>query len=235
MSLPSGYKRLEYIQSSRKQKQYINTGFKPNNNTRVVMDAELESGTGNIGLFGARVSANSKNYALAWIGSYFRSDYNTVYTQTWKVSQTTRRIYDKNKETSTIDGVSQSYINKTFQVPVNLVLLANNQNGSIKWFASAKLYSCQIYDNGTLIRDYIPCQTTAGEIGLWDDVNSVFYGNAGTGTFTAGPVKVSSLNLPVNIGGTWKDANEAFVNIGGIWKTVDAAFVNIGGTWKELS
>lgn len=232
MSLPSGYKRLEYIQSS--GKQYINTGFKPNNNTRVVMDAELASGTGNYALFGARLSFDADNYALAWIGSYFRSDYNTVYTQKWKVSQTTRRIYDKNKETSTIDGVSQSYINKTFQVPVNLALLANNQNGNITWFASAKLYSCQIYNNGTLIHDYIPCQTTAGEIGLWDDVNSVFYGNAGTGTFTAGPVKVSSLNLPVNIGGTWKDANEAFVNIGGIWKTVDAAFVNIDGTWKEL-
>ena len=232
MSLPRGYKRLEYIQSS--GKQYINTGFKPNNNTRVVMDAELASGTGNIGLFGARVSANSNNYALAWIGSYFRSDYNTAYTQKWKVSQTARRIYDKNKETSTIDGVSQSYINKTFQVPVNLALLANNQNGSIIWFASAKLYSCQIYDNGTLIRDYIPCQTTAGEIGLWDALNKMFYRNAGTGTFVGGPVKVSSLNLPVNIGGTWKDANEVFVNIGGTWKTVEAAFVNIGGTWKEL-
>ena len=47
-------------------------------------------------------------------------------------------------------------------------------------------------------------------------------------------IKVDSLNLPVNIGGTWKDANEAFVNIGGTWKTVEAAFVNIGGTWKEL-
>ena len=45
---------------------------------------------------------------------------------------------------------------------------------------------------------------------------------------------VDSLNLPVNIGGTWKNANEVFVNIGGTWKTVEAAFVNIGGTWKEL-
>ena len=232
MSLPRGYKRLEYIQSS--GKQYINTGFKPNNNTRVVMDAELASGTGNIGLFGARVSANSNNYALAWIGSYFRSDYNTAYTQTWKVSQTTRRIYDKNKETSTIDGVSKSYTNVTFQVPVNLALLANNQNGNITWFASAKLYSCQIYDNGTLVRDFVPCINASGEVGLYDLVGKQFYGNAGTGTFTAGPVKVSSLNLPVNIGGTWKDANEAFVNIGGTWKTVEAAFVNIGGTWKEL-
>ena len=186
MSLPSGYKRLEYIQSS--GTQYIDTGFKPNQDTRVTMDAELASGTGNIGLFGARVSANSNNYALAWIGSYFRSDYNTAYTQKWKVSQTARRIYDKNKETSTIDGVSQSYINKTFQVPVNLALLANNQNGRIMWFASAKLYSCQIYDNGTLVRDFVPCINASGEVGLYDLVGKQFYGNAGSGTFRAGPV-----------------------------------------------
>ena len=185
MSLPSGYKRLEYIQSS--GKQYINTGFKPNNNTRVVMDAELARGTGNHALFGARLSFDADNYALAWIGSYFRSDYNTVYTQKWEVSQTTRRIYDKNKETSTIDGVSQSYINEAFQVPVNLALLANNQDGSIMWFASAKLYSCQIYDNGTLIRNYIPCINASGEVGLYDLVGKQFYGNARTGTFTAGP------------------------------------------------
>ena len=52
--------------------------------------------------------------------------------------------------------------------------------------------------------------------------------------FVGSYIKVDSLNLPVNIGGTWKDANEVFVNIGGTWKTVEAAFVNIGGTWKEL-
>lgn len=61
------------------------------------------------------------------------------------------------------------------------------------------LYSCQIYDNGTLIRDYIPCQTTAGEIGLWDDANSVFYGNAGTGAFSAGPVVAVIPDAPSNL------------------------------------
>lgn len=184
IELPSGYTQVDYIQSS--GSQYIDTGFKPNNNTRVVMDAELVSMKGNFGLFGARVSANSNNYALAWIGSYFRSDYNTVYTQKWEVSQTTRRIYDKNKETTVIDGVSQSYTNATFQVPVNLVLLANNQNGSITWFASAKLYSCKIYDNGNLIRDYVPCKSENDVAGLYDIVNGIFYENAGTGTFSAG-------------------------------------------------
>ena len=87
------------------------------------------------------------------------------------------------------------------------------------------------YDNDVLVRDYIAAKLSDGTVGLYDKLSGLLYINAGTGTFEAGP---SSLNLPVNIGGTWKDANEAFVNIGGTWKTVEAAFVNIGGTWKEL-
>lgn len=38
MSLPSGYTPLEYIKSS--GTQYINTGFNPNQNTRVVVDVK---------------------------------------------------------------------------------------------------------------------------------------------------------------------------------------------------
>jgi hypothetical protein len=54
-----------------------------------------------------------------------------------------------------------------------------------------RLYSCKIwkttaYEGAPLIRDFIPCKNASGEVGLWDDVNSVFYGNAGTGTFIAG-------------------------------------------------
>lgn len=59
-------------------------------------------------------------------------------------------------------------------------------------------------------------------------------GHTGNGYARITAIKVDSLNIPVNIGGAWKDANEAYVNIGGSWKTVEAAYVNIGGTWKEL-
>ena len=59
-------------------------------------------------------------------------------------------------------------------------------------------------------------------------------GHTGNGYARITAIKVGTLNLPVNIGGTWKDANEVFVNIGRTWKTVETAFVNIGGTWKEL-
>lgn len=49
------------------------------------------------------------------------------------------------------------------------------------------MYSCKIYDNETLVRDFVPCKNATGAVGLYDTVEGQFYANAGTGTFTAGP------------------------------------------------
>lgn len=76
--------------------------------------------------------------------------------------------------------------------------------------------------------------TIAGNASMPNTSGGTETGHTGNGYARITAIKVASLNLPVNIGGTWKDANEAFVNIGGTWKTVEAAFVNIGGIWKEL-
>lgn len=184
-SLPNGYTQVEYIESS--GTQYIDTGFKPNNNTRVVTDAEYLSTAGtNPVLFGARTAASSKTYVLMYTSGNFRSDYNNVYTQTWSAALTDRRVFDKNKETTTIDGVSQSYTNAAFQCDYNLYLLGLNNAGTAQWFPTARLYSCQIYDNDELIRNYVPCTNADGTAGLYDLVNGAFYANAGTGSFTAG-------------------------------------------------
>lgn len=234
MSLPSGYRQLEYIQST--GTQYIDTGFKPNNNTRVLCDIDIETSNATTAvIFGGRDSIASKSFVLWKISATaFRSDFGSSTVQV-AVTPTGRHVIDKNKAVCTVDDTSATNTSATFQASYNLTLFAVNGAGTIdSRRVIAKLYSCKVYDNGTLIRDFIPCLKSDGSVGLWDDVNSLFYGNAGPGAFTAGPVKVSSLNLPVNIGGTWKDANEVFVNIGGTWKTVEAAFVNINGTWKEL-
>ena len=79
--------------------------------------------------------------------------------------------------------------------------------------------------------------TIAGNASMPSPSGGTETGHTGNGYARITAIKVdslNSLNLPVNIGGTWKDANEAFVNIGGTWKAVEAAFVNIGGTWREL-
>ena len=80
---------------------------------------------------------------------------------------------------NTIDAIS-------FTSAYNLWLFANNNNGTAQLTGSEKLYSCQIYDNGLLERDYIPAMLSNGEVGLYDRVFREFYRNAGAGEFIAG-------------------------------------------------
>ena len=219
---------LEYIQGS--GTQYINTGIMPNQDTRLDLQASFAQ-TGSHTIVGADLGWTANGFS---IGVGF-AHYGTETSNINGMNDGLMHLISMDKNTLSVDGVSvYAFSAQTFFVGYPLVLFANNRSGSIEEITTMTLCSSQIYDNGTIVRNYIPCQTSSGEIGLWDALNNMFYCNVGSGTFAAGPVKVSPLNLPVNIGGTWKNANEVFVNIGGTWKTVDSAYVNIGGTWKEL-
>lgn len=55
------------------------------------------------------------------------------------------------------------------------------------WSANWNASSLKAYDtNGVLIRDYVPCVNGSAVAGMYDLVESKFYTNAGTGTFTSG-------------------------------------------------
>ena len=220
---------LEYIQGS--GTQYINTLFIPKSTSKVVSDFQItEKRSKNNDVFGVVGQFSFRQYANS---DFFRTVCGSVADFETSVSILSRHVVEKTMTETKIDGL-YSVSTDASTVSNTIFLFAYNAGSYVSNYGYLKLYSCQIYDNGTLIRDYIAAKLSDGTVGLYDKLNSLFYINAGTGTFTAGPVKVSPLNLPVNIGGTWKNANEVFVNIGGTWKTVESAFVNIGGTWKEL-
>lgn len=185
--LPDGYTQLEYIESS--GTQHIDTGFKPNQDTKVVIDANWTTNdtSNNSALFGVRTSSSSKGYYWGWMATAAcRSGYNASYYYEWRIDPTVRRSVIKDKNTTTVDGTSHSWDYATFQCDYNMSLFALNQANTIQWYAKARIYSCKIYDNGTLIRDYVPCKNSSGTVGLYDIVNGVFYDNAGTDAFTAG-------------------------------------------------
>lgn len=190
MSLPKGYKRLKYIQSS--GTQYIDSLFTPNQDTRVVVEAEFAVTSAVTSLFGARSGNKSNDYSFGSYSNYYRSHYGTdgsnfdtsiVFSEKFKI--------DKNKNITTIgESNTLTAAASEFTCPSSMTLFtfSDSSGARTEYCATAKFYSCQIYDNGTLVRDFIPCQNASGSVGLWDAVNSVFYGNAGTGTFAAGPV-----------------------------------------------
>ena len=188
--LPSGYTKLEYIQST--GTQYVDTGFKHNQNTRVVMHVKPVSITANAWAFEGRTSSDCRKGVFFYYssGSLWNADY---YDRNGRksfsgISSTADLNIDYDKNTCTVNGVSVNFTAKTFQSTFNLTLLACNTGGSVAGYLSAKLYSCQIYDNDVLVRDFVPCINASGEVGLFDMVNRQFYGNAGTGTFTGSEV-----------------------------------------------
>ena len=193
-NLPEGYTQVEYIQSS--GTQYIDTGFKPNQDTRVVMDAQLNAvPSAHAFLFGGRTGSGSNSFTFLWYATpkTFRADYgvNDGGLDS-SVSATSRLKLDYNKNIVNLNGTVYSHTYQTFASPANMTLFCVNSNGTKSAYASMKLYSLQIYDNGVLARDYVPCKNSSGVAGLFDMVNSAFYQNAGTGTFTVGATQGST-------------------------------------------
>lgn len=178
------YRRVEYIEST--GGQYIDTEFIPNQDTRIVCDFAL-IGSVNEVLFGARASSSSKGIGF-WKRSagYFASQYNGTIINSSIANDVSRHTVDANKNIVYMDGEQIiTHSTGSFTSPVTMLLFAVNENGSVENNAKAKLYSCQIYDNGTLIRDYVPVIDEHGVAGLYDSINDTFSSSATT-NFIAG-------------------------------------------------
>lgn len=183
LKLPEGYTLLKYIEST--GTQYIDTGFKPNNNTRVVMDAQMLDITTARFYFGARTSTYTVNCNVLISSSTIRSDYGESKINVTGVSATDRVLIDKNKNICIVNNSTITNTSSTFQGAYNLYLFASNEGGKAGYYGVLKLYSCKIYDNDILIRDYLPCINPDGVSGLYDVVNNVFYTDSAGGSFIA--------------------------------------------------
>ena len=195
VALPSGYTQLEYIQSS--GTQYINTNFKPNGQSRIIMDCAPTSISSTFCFYCARSAPSatvSDTNTLFFASNAYREDY---YGQSASTSgyygANTRIVIDNNKGNIKIGNYSISNSPVSTLSPMPWILMASAKNSgsavdtsSLGNYASMKLYSCKIYNNGTLVRNLVPAKNSGGTIGLYDLVNSAFYTNAGSGTFTAG-------------------------------------------------
>ena len=188
-SLPSGYTQVEYIESS--GTQYIDTGIYPNQNTKVVMDVQMTSANtaeATNAFFGVRTSASSEAYGVHWNHSTERLFlfYNDGYSYASMTEMPPRLTVTQDKNILTFGSVSITRTYGAFECEYPMFLLAFNLAGTADWMLKGRLYSTLVYDNGVLVRDFVPCVNSSGTAGLYDLVNNVFYINAGTGAFTVG-------------------------------------------------
>lgn len=213
--LPDGYTQVDYIQSSRTQ--YIDTGIKGNENTKIIakvnyleagmLIGDISTATSAISLYYAYNNASSINRfgnksASGVIKDY---DYNNIH------------ILQTNKNGISVDGTllnNWGTVND-FETTNNMFLFRCNSSDRI---GSLKLYYCKIYNGNTLVRDFIPCyRNSDNEVGLYDLVNNVFYTNQGTGVFIYGSMAPTP-DAPIDMVSCGDRTNNLFDQINATYK-----------------
>ena len=195
MALPSGYTPLEYIEST--GSQYIDTGYiATSENQRVVCDVTFtathvaqsicgsqnaSSGMGTI----IPHSLDGTTFDLYCAGGFpikVAGSLNTRYALDITANQGTM--------TASINGTQYSgTYSGTIISGHAIAVFANNVGGSYNQVINGlRMWGLSLYDNGVEVRAFVPAMRTSGEVGLIDTLTGMFYGNAGSGVFIAGPV-----------------------------------------------
>lgn len=200
--LPDGYTELEYIEST--GTQWIDTDALPNQNSAIELKIEFthDPASAQEAIYGARTSDTKQFWAYYRYNSdAFAMRFGTTSTNymlampaigTHFINQT-KNVFD-------VDGEQTSAPMMDFTSTYPIYLFGVNNQGSVQYPASVRIFYCKIYDNGTLIRDFVPCTDPSSAVGLYDIVGQQFYANAGTGAFTAGP----EAELPITTHTTWQ-------------------------------
>lgn len=163
--------------------QYIMTDFKPDQDTRVVMDVDVANtleywfGAWNIAYNTGAFAAGNDNSGV-YIG------YDGQGGTLAPLVNNGRHTVEMDKNAWKVDGTAVHTFNYTaFNLNYNLVLFGQNRAGYVHIPSKSnpvKLYSAKIYDNGTLVRDFAPSTDSLGAEGLYESIESIFYYKDGT-------------------------------------------------------
>lgn len=192
--LPKGFTRVEWIQSTGSQR--VNTGIVANQNTRIRGVWNLLDGSTVPYVFGAWTSYLNGMSSVFFANGSWGADYGTerkYFSAETKLNQNV--TIDINKNVCTIGNTVHTFGAQTFTCAYQILLFCFNENGSPGNYAKTKCLETQIYDNGTLVRDYIPCIDENGDANLWDDVNETLAEKVGAFLYGASVVPESLSGL----------------------------------------
>lgn len=210
--IPLGYTRVEYIEST--GEQYIDTGVSAK--TGLTVEARLKY-IPNTGIFcGAITTAEGSgdrfypiNFAQSGKVSftYLDSAFSASTSLTSGNVYTIKTILGATKQEMFVDDVSSGSTSKTNVVEINctvgLFALHRGESYDVKWVSQvpASLYYCKIWDDDTLVREFVPCLDLLGKPCLYDLVGQKTYYNLGSGAdFTIGRKIIPVEYLETNSG-----------------------------------
>ena len=202
--LPSEYQEVEYIQSS--WTQYIDTWWIPTIYDSIETKFQTQASPNDTNLYGSRynrtwgnredMSVRINTSSWKWMAVHYPISWATNDTTdtSWFFTSdiiNTPRVLKITPQYCYVDDSIKYTFNVTrtaYTWDLSAYIFWKHEvgdygDGSKLW--KFTVYSFKIWTNDALVRDFIPCYRKADSvIGLYDLVNSQFYTNAGTGTFT---------------------------------------------------
>ena len=168
------YRRVEYIQNP--STAYIDTGFKPNQNTLFIIDGKYTTSKTDAqnGCYG-----NARFHFGLYSGSFqfgIRGAGNWSKVQTQDLN---RHVFQINGNGKVKIDANEYNLNVTMiQSNANIFLFSrsNSDGGTSASATGLIIYNSKIYNGNTLVRDFIPVKNTlTNQYGLLDTVEQKFY------------------------------------------------------------
>lgn len=186
--LDNDYIKLDYLESN--GNAYVSTGTKLNQDSRVIITyAATETCVQSLtteSLFGARYTTKKNAFTIQHESSdnFIALGYGSSTPSTDIAIDTLKHTIDFNKNIISLDNtIIYTFDTTTFTTPADALLFAVRATGGNTnyFYGHYKIYSCQIYDDETLIRNLIPVKRVQDEAyGFYDTINQEFYGAVGT-------------------------------------------------------
>lgn len=182
--LPSGYIECEYLEAT--GSQYLNTGYYPNQDTKVETTINVLSHNGSVinYLFGAYDS--SRSFAIYY--SYNQLDWGVM---CGSVDSNTSVSYQSNvkqklefdKDYLSIDGTNVYNVGSTTTFTSTRTMYLFWGNGTSRLKSISRIYDFKIYENGNIVMNLIPCLDTNGVPCMYDTISRTALYNQGTDQF----------------------------------------------------
>lgn len=203
---------LPYIETT--GGQYIDTLYHTNINTAIEVSFQTKA-TGQW-LFGTRISYGTNDTFAAYIGGttmiwcQLANDSSSTQFKTPNFSDK-QSVLVMNKDNAKLNGQQIGTFNITAmqesKYPAYIGTTNHGGAGEARYFVG-KIYSSRIWDNGELVRFFVPARDKDGNVGFYDLVTHQMFLNAGTGNFAYG----HSINYIANGGTIAANAPKAFVS-----------------------
>ena len=208
LTLPSNYKQLDYIESTRTQ--YIDTGYIPKTTTKVELDLSFNGDFQNYNEYGGNPvflgvqDSNTQIFVINYGGAKTENNilypwFNKIYKYDGQGAETLRisDVIRTNRNTLIIENGNITYgtVSRTIsskevdQINSMYIFGRNNQMSTstqIPYFTNynMRVYDMKIYESNVLVRHYVPViDKTTHKLGLYETVNGVFCSSETTNEF----------------------------------------------------